>query len=161
MRQTRISKAMQQRRRSLAGRNASGTCYTLYTKDCCDKVFPEHSTPEALTTNLGSFLLGRLASGLKLDDSLQLLNMQQARYVSCCTAGNHQSRLFSASYSKSLPCFIPRIGASGLCNSWLALHLSWFALSSTHSFQRSSLRNLWLALHLTGLHFLVPPHYAT
>ena len=79
MRQIRISKAMQQRRRSLAGRNASGTCYTLYTKACYDRDFPEHSPPEALTTNLDSFLLSLVASGLKPDDSLQLLNMQQAQ----------------------------------------------------------------------------------
>lgn len=79
LKQTRISKAAQQRRRSLAGRSASGTCYTLYSQACFDKDFPEHSTPELLRSNLDAFLLGLVASGLTPGDSLQLLDMQQAQ----------------------------------------------------------------------------------
>ena len=79
VKQMRISKATQQRRRSLAGRTTSGACYTLYSKTCYDKEFPEHSTPEILRSNLDAFLLGLVASGLKQGDSLQLLDMEQAR----------------------------------------------------------------------------------
>ena len=79
MKQTRISKATQQRRRALAGRTACGTCYTLYSQACFHQDFPEHSPPEALRSNLDAFLLGLVASSLKADDSLQLLGMQQAR----------------------------------------------------------------------------------
>lgn len=79
VKQTRISKATQQRRRSLAARTAAGTCYTLYSKACYKKDFPAHSTPEILRSNLDAFLLGLVASGLKLGDSLQLLDMEQAR----------------------------------------------------------------------------------
>ena len=101
VRQVRISKATQQRRRSLAGRTASGTCYTVYSQACYVKDFPDHSTPEILRSNLDAFLLGLVASGLTPGDSLELLNMEQARYAcdSCCS---HSSTVSHCSFTTGI-----------------------------------------------------------
>ena len=84
LQQTRISKASQVQRQGRAGRTRAGTCYTMYTKEDFDK-FPDYSTPDVLKTNLDSFLLSMVATGL---DPLaatkhhKLLDQDRLKYAS-------------------------------------------------------------------------------
>lgn len=83
LQQTRISKASQQQRRGRAGRNQRGTCYTLYSKACYGKDFPEYGVPDVLKTNLDAFLLGMVAAGLDplvtKDEGMVLLDQEKLR----------------------------------------------------------------------------------
>ena len=59
-----ISRSSAEQRKGRAGRTAPGTCYRLYSTECCDNMMPT-STPEILRIHLGQAILKLMDIGVE------------------------------------------------------------------------------------------------